>query len=935
MEFCMAKEDTGRTADGNWATELTLRRLLESSDEGNDILGKYLENTIGKEQAKLLRQQIKETQALRKTGGEDHSYEQRLSDTMESLNTTEKRAYYEMAEATDKLTSGFDRLDRILGSDHNSVIGSLGTTFRNIAREHHERMSPALTKFVLGLGAASEVFGLMWNRVTALTTSYFDLYSSGLVFEGGLEQLNDAAASSGMGMEKFTSILNKNSAVVANLGTVRTVALSKSFMNLTRRGVDLGMSVEEAQQTLFDYSDMLRTGGRLRKMSDSEIIAGSVEYGKALNEVVQITGKRREQLSAEIKDAAKKADFQVILNGLNEQQKQAMQEAIVQFQKAGESSGDLQDMAVRYMSRGIAGLTSQQRIMLQQSGNTVRFQEYMRAVMNKDKVTSTRLLMEMGEGFRDASGRLKVFAADSGPMGDVARMSATMAMNIQNLNDAQTEEAKQAAKDAADTQAAMNEMNVAINSLSAAFTKIALPIVKLLVPAFEGLAKVVTYLTGLFGVGDTGEGTDQKPSDFLSGGHIAGLVGSVITIIGTMYMGKLIGFVVKGLMGAPGALLGKLPGLKIPGMPGSPKIPDLPDMSGAEKNAGSMGRIAKGFVGLGRGIGGTIAAVMKGIAKGFAAFGNPQALMGIAGVAGIAGSVWIAAKAFQELGKVSWEDMGKAGVAIVGLGLAAAAAGTIAPIIAAGGVALGAAIAAIGAGLAGASWLLDKTLPGLVDGIKRFDEINGENLKTVGLGMAGLGAGIAAMGAGGVLDALGGLASSILNFFSGQEDPIDRLKRFGELADPLNRATPALDRFSTSFKSAVDSLNNSTFGPNVRSTMDQLKELLTTDAGGWFGGNPAVIGQLNDLAKAIGNVADKTMNLQNASNQQPAVPQTAAIDMQKKTIAFYEDQKVSNASMISLLQAANSKLEVLNATVQTGADDTVKAIKRGSGSVFP
>lgn len=931
----MATEDTtGRSgADARWATEDTLRKLLESSKDANNILDLFLEKAVGKEQVKLLKEQAKQAQQNNKRIAEDQSAESNLADSMEDLNKTERKLFYEMSDATDRLTSGFDRLDRILGGDHSSMIGSLGATFRNIAREHHEHMSPALTKFVLGLGAATEVFSLMWNRVTALTTSYFDAYASGVVFTGGLEQMNDAVASSGMTMEKFTSIMTKNSVVVANLGTVRTLALSRSFMNLTRRGVDLGMSVEEAQQTLFDYTDMLRSGGRLRRMSDAQIIAGTTAYGKALNDVVQITGKRRDQLSAEIKDAAKKADFQVIMNSLNEQQKDALQGALVQFQLAGESAGDLQDMTVRYMSRGFSGLTQQQRIMLQQSGMAGKFNEYVRAVMNKDTETSTRLLREMGQSFRSASGRLSLFAAADGPIGDAARMLATMGVNIQNVVDAEGRMSKEAAEDARATLAATNEMNAAMISLSAAFTKIALPIVRFLVPAFEELAKVVQKITNFFGVGDVGEGTDEAPSDLFSGKNLGGLVGSVIAIVGTMYAGKLIGFIVKGLMGAPGALFNRMVGVRSPGMPNGPSIPGLPDIgAGAERGAGAMGRMARGFGGLARGVGSVIEDVMKGIARGFAAFGNPRSLLGIVGIAGIAGSIWIAAKAFQQFATVNWEDMGKAGVTIVALGSAAAVAGLAAPAIAAGGIALGAAIGAIGAGLAGAAWLLGGTLPTLADGIRSFTDINGENLKQVGLGMMGIGTGLIAIGAGEVASAAGSFAGWISNLWS--EDPVERLKSFGELAEPLSKAAPALDSFANAFSNAINMLNNVSFGPNVTNTMDQLTAMLNTDAGGFFGGKPAVIEQLNDLAKAIGNVADKTINLQNASNQQPPVPQTAAIDMQKKTIAFYEDQKQSNASMISLLQAANNKLEVLNNSVITGSDDTVNAIKRSGTSLF-
>lgn len=87
-----------------------------------------------------------------------------------------------------------------------------------------------------------------------------------------------------------------------------------------------------------------------------------------------------------------------------------------------------------------------------------------------------------------------------------------------------------------------------------------------------------------------------------------------------------------------------------------------------------------------------------------------------------------------------------------------------------GGGALASVIAIIGTGIAGATWILGKTLPTLAEGLKAFNKLPGENLKAVGIGMAGLGAGILAMGGGKVLSALGDL----VNFFTEEEDdPLD------------------------------------------------------------------------------------------------------------------------------------------------------------------
>jgi len=102
---------------------------------------------------------------------------------------------------------------------------------------------------------------------------------------------------------------------------------------------------------------------------------------------------------------------------------------------------------------------------------------------------------------------------------------------------------------------------------------------------------------------------------------------------------------------------------------------------------------------------------------------------------------------------------------------ALAYAGRAAQYIVLGAGAVGAAIALVGAGIAGATWIIGGALPNLAKGLKSFDKLDGPNLKQVGIGMAGLGAGILAMGAGKVAGAVGNL----INFFVDGEDPIEKV----------------------------------------------------------------------------------------------------------------------------------------------------------------
>jgi hypothetical protein len=345
-----------------------------------------------------------------------------------------------------------------------------------------------------------------------------------------------------------------------------------------------------------------------------------------------------------------------------------------------------------------------------------------------------------------------------------------------------------------------------------------------------------------------------------------------------------------------------------------PKLPNIP----------FLGPMAKTLGGMARGAGGIISGVMEGIAKGFKAFGDPKVLLGIVGVAGVAASMWVAAKAFQQFATVSWEEMAKAGVAIVGLGVAAGAAGFAAPEIAAGGIALGTAIAAIGAAIAGASWLMGNTLPTLANGLTIMSQLDGAKLSAVGSGMTGLSLGLLSMGAGDFVNALSGLASGILNFFSGN-DPITRLTRFGELAEPLTKSNKAMSEFSTTFKSAMDVINNAKLDNGA---FDSITKMLGSDFGGMFGGNPAIIGQINSLADSIKHLNKNTSDFISTTDKS-----TVSSDIQKRTLSFYDNQRESNASIINLLNMAITKLDDINSTTSDGHSSTVAAIKR-SGQLF-
>ena len=88
---------------------------------------------------------------------------------------------------------------------------------------------------------------------------------------------------------------------------------------------------------------------------------------------------------------------------------------------------------------------------------------------------------------------------------------------------------------------------------------------------------------------------------------------------------------------------------------------------------------------------------------------------------------------------------GAGGLASMGPALRGAAGGIRAfanPMVIAGAAGFGIAIAAIGAGLAGAAWLMGKALPTLAEGLGKFTEIDGAKLGASAFGIGKLGIGL-------------------------------------------------------------------------------------------------------------------------------------------------------------------------------------------------
>lgn len=145
------------------------------------------------------------------------------------------------------------------------------------------------------------------------------------------------------------------------------------------------------------------------------------------------------------------------------------------------------------------------------------------------------------------------------------------------------------------------------------------------------------------------------------------------------------------------------------------------------------------------------------------------------------------------------------GGALSALAAGLAAFGKAGPAVLKGAGILSAAIVIIGAGIAGATWIMGAALPKFAEGLKGFEELDGQNLANVGEGVMKLGAGLAAMAAGRIGDLFAGVGEAIFEFFGGESNgPIEMLRQFSDIASEVG---PGISQLGNALQSFVPNLS--------------------------------------------------------------------------------------------------------------------------------
>jgi len=187
--------------------------------------------------------------------------------------------------------------------------------------------------------------------------------------------------------------------------------------------------------------------------------------------------------------------------------------------------------------------------------------------------------------------------------------------------------------------------------------------------------------------------------------------------------------------------------------------------------------IGKGMVALG---GLVVAALALDKVKGNIIAGS--AALGILALA-----TWGIGAALGTFAELDWETIAKGMAAVAGLGVIGAIAGTAAPLIFTGALALGAMGAALWV-IGEAMQAVGKGFAEMTAGIETLGKLDGNNLLMVGAGLAAIGAGMAVFGAGTAAAGIGNLVGGFLNLVTPGKSPVEQIMMMGEKGQDIKAA---------------------------------------------------------------------------------------------------------------------------------------------------
>lgn len=605
--------------------------------------------------------------------------------------------------------------------------------------------------------------------VDANVESFRQLSQVGATFGDGMNDIRAISAAAGIPLGEFTELVSQNSQTMRLFGAGTAdgarnfAALSKELREGPGRTFrNLGYTATELNESLIEYAEFSQTQIGNDRRNNKLTAQSAANYLETIDQLAAVTGKRRDQIKEEMNAAQADQRARLAMSRMSEEEQTRFAANLAAAPESLKAA--LTDAADGVMDNELAqGLSVASKTFREQAGN----------IQNMNAREYNNFMAQVGKELDEAgtelgAGAQQIINSGTG-FGQAIAMGADL-RNVENMSQEEynkilDERNAQANRDDGilQLQNSLRElrtgmMDAFINSGALKSIQDGLGRVAEIVGTQEfqdamaaGVSALVSGVEFLVGAFTNLVNFFSEIGDTFGS---AGVIAAIVAGFGVLFGAKaLVSGVAKAASAGIESKLANIFGGKGGGVdaaPGASTPRTRTPKGGAGAAIGKNAAAAGG--GIGKGLGNLGGGILKGIAGGLTAFANPQVAIGAAVVAGV--------------------------------------------------------ILVIGAAIAGASWLLGKSLPTLVDGIRSFEEMDGTALKNAAEGMLSLAGAMAAFGAGSAVAGLGSMVGGITGAIGklfGADDPLEQLKTFAAAnidKDKVKNNAEALTAFSIAMAKA-------------------------------------------------------------------------------------------------------------------------------------
>jgi hypothetical protein len=223
--------------------------------------------------------------------------------------------------AAQQLTQLFPQYMDKINQLYQGFSSSFGDLSRIMSRVDNQRdVTPQKNDFSsISSAFKTMVINPIFDSINVLN----NLRDKGLGFGITLDKaLSLGTQTLGISVTDFTNLAKNNAETIIRMGSggleLFTNVLKETRTKVQGQFYGLGMSIDQINEYTSDYLDIQKVQGNLSSKSINDQTTSASKYIKQLDQLSQVTGKSREQISKELKDIVSSADVTTAIRLLPE-----------------------------------------------------------------------------------------------------------------------------------------------------------------------------------------------------------------------------------------------------------------------------------------------------------------------------------------------------------------------------------------------------------------------------------------------------------------------------------------------------------------------------------------------------------------------------------------------------------------------------------------